>query len=197
MLLMCAVLPSHGLAASTVLIFGDSLTAGYRLQAEEALPAVVEARLREKGEQVTVVNGGVSGDTTAGGKARLDWMLERHSPDIVMVALGGNDMLRGLPPQTVKENLDAMLRTLKERKVKTILMQVKVPPNQDPGYTQSFNAIYPELAREHGVVLYPFFMEPLFGQTDYMLDDGVHPNARGVEYIAGYLADYLIKTGWL
>lgn len=197
MLLMCAVLPSHARAASTVLIFGDSLTAGYRLQANEALPAVVEAKLREKGEEVTVVNGGVSGDTTAGGKSRLVWMLDRHKPDVVLVALGGNDMLRGIPPQTVKANLDAMLATLQERGVRTILMGVKVPPNQDAGYTQAFNAIYPQLADEYDVALYPFFLESIFGRSDYMLDDGVHPNAKGVDYVAGYLADYLIKTGWL
>lgn len=186
------------MAASTVLIFGDSLTAGYRLQAHEALPAVVEDKLHEKGEtEVRVINGGVSGDTTAGGKARLAWMLEKHKPDVVMVALGGNDMLRGIPPETVRANLDAMLQTLKDQQVKTILMAVKVPPNQDATYTQAFNAVYPELAKEYGVVLYPFFMESLFGQTAYLLDDGVHPNALGVEYVAGYLADYLIKTGWL
>lgn len=185
------------MAASTILLFGDSLTAGYRLQADEALPAVVERNLRAKGEDAIVINGGVSGDTTAGGKARLAWMLEKHQPDIVMLALGGNDMLRGLPPETVKANLDAMLATLQQHDVKTVLMAVKVPPNQDAGYTQAFNAIYPELAGEYNVALYPFFLEPLFGQRDYLLDDGVHPNAKGVEYIGGYLADYFIKTGWL
>lgn len=198
MLLMCAVSPSYAQAASTVLIFGDSLTAGYRLQADEALPAVVQAKLHEKGEtDVTVINGGVSGDTTAGGKARLEWTLKKHKPDVVMIALGGNDMLRGIPPQTVQANLDAMLGMLKEQNIKTILMAVKVPPNQDPTYTQSFNAVYPSLAKQYNVVLYPFFMESLFGQTRYLLDDGVHPNAKGVDYVAGYLADYLLETGWL
>lgn len=197
MLMLGAVSPSDAHAASTVLIFGDSLTAGYRLNADEALPAVVEKKLREKGEEVTVINGGVSGDTTAGGKLRLAWTLGKHKPDVVLLALGGNDMLRGIPPQTVRENLDAMLATLKERNIRTILMAVQVPPNQDPAYTRAFNAIYPELAEEYGVVLYPFFLESIFGQPDYLLDDGIHPNARGVDYIAGYLADYLIKTGWL
>lgn len=197
MLSMGAVLPSHASAASTVLIFGDSLTSGYRLQAKEALPAVVEAKLREKGKKNKVINAGVSGDTTAGGKARLAWTLDRHKPDVVLLALGGNDMLRGIRPQTVRENLDAMLAMLKEREIKTILMGVTVPPYQDPGYTEAFNAIYPQLAKQYNVALYPFFLEAIFEHPDYMLDDGVHPNAKGVDYVAGFLADYLISTGWL
>lgn len=197
MLVGGTVLPSQAQATSTILIFGDSLSAGYRLQASEALPAVVEARLREKGEDVTVVNGGVSGDTTTGGKNRLEWMLDRHNPDIVLVALGGNDMLRGTPPATVKSNLDGMLAMLQSKNIKTILMAVKVPPNQDAAYTQEFNGIFPALAEEYNVALYPFFLESIFGNSDYMLDDGVHPNAKGVAYVAGYLADYFISTGWL
>lgn len=178
-------------------MFGDSLTAGYRLQAAEALPRVVERNLQARGLDVTVINGGVSGDTTTGGQRRLQWMLDKHRPDVVFVALGGNDMLRGIAPATVRQNLDAMLKLLQERGIRTVLMAVELPPNQDPAYTAQFNAIYPELAAQYGVPLYPFFLKNIFGRGEYMLDDGVHPNAQGVEYIGGHVADYLAGTGWL
>jgi acyl-CoA thioesterase-1 len=194
---MCTILPSHAQATSTILIFGDSLTAGYRLQPQEALPAVVERRLKEQQKDVQVINGGVSGDTTSGGVRRLTWMLDRHQPDIVFLALGGNDMLRGVAPDMVRKNLDTMLAELQQRNIKTILMGVTVPPNQDASYSAAFNAVYPNLAKQYNVVLYPFFLESIFGHRDYMLDDGVHPNARGVEYIAEHLADYFLKTGWI
>lgn len=183
-------------ATSRILIFGDSLSAGYRLQANEALPAVVESKMRAAGKEVTVINGGVSGDTTTGGVNRLPWTLNRHEPDVVVVALGANDMLRGVAPDTVRANLDKILTQLSERQIRTVLMAVTVPPNQDAVYAAQFNGIFPALAQQYNVALYPFFLEPIFGHTGYMLDDGVHPNAAGVDYIATYLADYLVQSGW-
>lgn len=197
LLVAATVLPSGAFAASKLLMFGDSLTAGYRLQKEQALPSVVERELVAKGKSVTVINGGVSGDTTTGGMRRLQWMLDKHSPDVVFLALGGNDMLRGIAPATVKQNLDTMLKLLQDRGIKTVFMAVKLPPNQDPTYSAQFNAIYPDLAAKYNVPLYPFFLEGLFGNKGYMLDDGVHPNAQGVEYIGKHVADYLISTNWL
>lgn len=192
-----AVLPSHAQATSRILIFGDSLTAGYRLKANEALPAQLQNKLKAHGLDVEVINGGVSGDTTAGGANRIAWTLKKHKPDVVLVALGSNDMLRAIEPRTVRTNLDSILSTLKERNIRTILMEVKAQSNQDPAYAVTFNAIYPELAQKYNIATYPFFLEAIFGHPDYMLDDGVHPNAKGVDYIAGYLAEYFLKTGWI
>lgn len=195
--LMSIVAPSYAHATSKIMIFGDSLTAGYRLKASEALPEVLEKKLLAHELDVEVINGGVSGDTTTGGMSRLAWMLDKHSPDVVMVALGGNDMMRGIAPNVVRQNLKWMLKLLASRDIKTILMAVKMPPNQDATYSAQFNAIYPELAEEHNVALYPFFLEGIYGHPDYMLKDGIHPNAKGVDYIAAYLAEYFLKTGWI
>ncbi|MCH2546377.1 MAG: arylesterase [Alphaproteobacteria bacterium] len=196
-LIICTVSPTQALATSKILIFGDSLSSGYRLKAHEALPAVVEHQLLEMGHDIKVINGGVTGETTTGGASRLKWSLDKYQPDIVMIALGGNDMLRGISPKVVRKNIDAMLAMLQERGIKTILMAVKVPPHHDPTYTHDFNSIFPNLAERYGVALYPFFLEAIYAHKDYMLNDGIHPNAQGVKYIAGYLAGYLADTGWL
>lgn len=175
---------------------GDSLTAGHRLKSSKTLPVLLEQKLQAHGLDVEVINGGVSGDTTAGGLKRLEWMLEKHQPDLVFVALGGNDMLRALAPAQVEYNLDMMLYTLHQKSIKSILMQVTVPANQDATYAAQFNAIYPKLAQKYNIALYPFFLVPIFGHAEYMLDDGIHPNAMGVEVIATQLADYFLKNGY-
>lgn len=197
MLSLVAVLPSHAQATSRILIFGDSLTAGYRLKANEALPVQLQNKLKAHGLDVEVINGGVSGDTTASGANRIVWTLDKHKPDVVLVALGSNDMLRAIEPDIVRTNLDSILATLQQRQIKTILMEVKVPVNQDPAYAAKFNAIFPELAQKYNIATYPFFLEAIFGHPDYMLNDGAHPNAKGVDYIASHLADYFLKTGWI
>jgi acyl-CoA thioesterase I len=190
------VLPSAALAATKLLMMGDSLTAGYRLKSSEALPVVLQEKLIAHGLEAEVINGGVSGDTTAGGHKRLEWMLEKHEPKLVFVALGGNDMLRGIDPAQVEYNLDSILYTLHQKGIKAILMQVTVPENQDATYAAQFNAIFPKLAQKYNIALYPFFLTPIFGHPDYMLDDGVHPNAKGIDYIAAHLADFFLKNGY-
>lgn len=176
---------------TTILLYGDSITAGYGLEAKDSVPVRLEKMLREQGKSVRVVSGGVSGDTTSGGRSRLGWTLKKHEPDIVVLALGGNDVLRGLPPEIPRENLDAMLTELKEQDMVTVLSAVQAPENLGEAYTQAFNAIYPELAAKHEVPLYPFYLERTYGKAELMQADGIHPSAEGARVIAEDLAGYL------
>ncbi len=165
-----------------IAVLGDSLAAGYGLGAAEAFPARLERALRARGWNVRVINAGVSGDTTAGGRARLDWTLA-ESPDLMIVELGGNDALRGLAPDSTAANLDAILTRLKERGVQPILAGMRAPRNLGQDYYTKFDALFPRLAGKHGVPLYPFFLEGVAGDPALNLGDGIHPNAKGVEVI--------------
>ncbi|KIH76021.1 hypothetical protein GFER_13940 [Geoalkalibacter ferrihydriticus DSM 17813] len=163
-------------------VLGDSLTAGYGLAPEEAFPARLEKALREQGCAVRVINAGVSGDTSAGGLARLEWTLA-DEPHIVLVNLGGNDTLRGLAPEHTRANLDAILTRLRERGVQPILAGMRAPRNFGRDYYIPFDALYPSLAEKHDVPFYPFFLEGVAGVPELNLPDGIHPNAQGVEEI--------------
>ncbi len=175
----------------TVLAFGDSLTAGYGLPQDQAFPQVLERRLADMGRNVKVRNGGVSGDTSAGGRARLDWMLD-PKPDAVILELGANDALRGLPPEQLQENLAAILETLKARQIPVLLAGMMAPRNLGPDYVKSFDRVYPALSREFEVPLYPFFIGPTLSRPGLTLADGLHPNPEGVRMIVeGILPDVL------
>lgn len=163
-------------------VLGDSLAAGYGLAPEEAFPARLEQALRQAGCPVRVINAGVSGDTSAGGLARLDWSLA-DAPHIVLVELGGNDALRGLAPEHTRDNLDAILGRLKERGITPILAGMLAPRNLGRDYYIPFDGIYPQLAAKHEVPLYPFFLEGVAGVPELNLPDGIHPNAQGIEEI--------------
>lgn len=163
-------------------VLGDSLAAGYGLAPDEAFPAQLEQALRDAGCRVRVINAGVSGDTSAGGLARLEWTLA-DAPQIVLVELGGNDALRGLAPEHTQANLDAILRRLKERGVRPILAGMLAPRNLGSDYYIPFDGLYPQLAKQHQVPLYPFFLEGVAGVPELNLPDGIHPNAQGVEEI--------------
>jgi len=165
-----------------IAILGDSLTAGYGLPQEKGFPARLQAALRREGFAAEVVNAGVSGDTTAGGLARIDWLLA-SAPNLVIVELGGNDALRGLSPEETRSNLDAILRRLDEAGAMVLLAGMRAPRNLGQPYYTKFDRIYPELAEKHGVALYPFFLEGVAGDPKLNLDDGIHPNGRGVEVI--------------
>lgn len=168
--------------AVKVMAFGDSLTAGYGLPAREGFVSRLEAALKAEGYNVTIINAGVSGDTTAGGKARLDWSLAER-PDAVLLELGANDALRGLSPAASEANLDAMLNVLKERKIPVLLIGMKSPPNLGAEYGTAFEAIYPRLAARYGVPLYPFFLDGVAANSTLNQADGIHPNAAGVHEI--------------
>ena len=172
----------HGLAQTVplkILALGDSLTAGYNLPGNAAFPAQLEKALRGKGLQATVINAGVSGDTTAGGLARLDWALA-DKPTHALVALGANDMLRGLSPEQARANLDKIVARLKKEGVKVMLVGMLAAPNLGADYGKRFNAIFPDLAKKHDVPLYPFFLDEVASNPKLNLGDGLHPNREGV-----------------
>ncbi len=183
-LLAGALPPGAGQAGEPVRIvaFGDSLTAGLGLSAGDAFPARLEAALREKGLDVTITNAGVSGDTTTGGLARLDWTLG-DPVDGIIVELGANDALRGIDPAIARAALDEIIARLKTREITILLAGMLAPPNMGPEYGAAFNAIYPDLAETYGILLYPFFLDGVAGSPRLNQPDGLHPTAAGVDII--------------
>jgi acyl-CoA thioesterase I len=177
----------------TLVALGDSLTQGYGLPQGEGLVPQLQAWLDASGADVRVVNAGVSGDTTAGGLARLDWALEPGT-DALMVALGGNDLLRGIDPATSRANLDAILAEARSRGLPVLLVGMEAPGNYGPEFKAAFDAMYPELAGRHGALLVRNFFAPLLGGSNdpaalqpWMQPDGIHPNAEGVKRIVASL----------
>lgn len=173
-----------------VVFLGDSLTAGLGVDAGEAFPALVGEMLRREGRPAEVVNAGVSGDTTAGGLRRLDWLL-RQKPDVVVVGLGGNDGLRGLQLQASEENLRAIVRKSREAGAKVLLLGMQMPPNYGPEYTAQFRELYPRVAKETGATLVPFLLEGVGGDPRLNQPDGIHPTAEGHRIIAANVVQQL------
>lgn len=174
---------SSGIPASAETLplvgFGDSLMAGYQLPQEDALPVRLEKALVADGEDVTVANAGVSGDTTAAGLARVDWSVPDGTKGVIL-ELGANDALRGIPPEETEKNLDAIIGRLKNRGIAVLLVGMLAPPNMGADYGERFNLIYPKLAQKHGVALYPFILDGVVTRSELQLDDGMHPNAKGI-----------------
>ncbi|MSP20259.1 MAG: arylesterase [Alphaproteobacteria bacterium] len=179
-------------AATTIVAFGDSLTAGYGL-ADPALffPARLEGALRAAGVDVRLVNAGVSGDTSSGGLSRLDWSLV-ETPDLVILELGANDALRGIAPAITEANLDKMLAALAAKRIPVLLAGMLAPPNLGPEYGQAFNSLYTRLAAKYAVPLYPFFLDGVAAQSALLQNDGMHPNARGVDVIVERIVPYVL-----
>ena len=175
-----------------IVAFGDSLTAGYGLSASDAFPAQLESALRQAGRQVRVINGGVSGETAAGGRARLDWVLA-DKPDAAIVELGANDALRGIDPKEVSRNLGALLSELKKRNVRVLLAGMLAPPNLGSRYTRAFDTIFPDLAAAHDVMLYPFFLDGVAAEPALNQQDGIHPNALGIAVIVDRILPYVSR----
>jgi acyl-CoA thioesterase-1 len=175
-----------------VLAFGDSLTAGLGLPANDAFPARLQAKLQSEGIAVDVVNGGVSGDTTTDGLARLDWSLA-DKPDFVILALGANDALRGIDPKIVRANLDAMIDRIKTSGARILLLGMLAPTNWGAQYEHEFDSIYPELAKAHDVPLYPFFLDGVAMNPALNQPDGMHPNQRGVAIMVDRIAPLVAK----
>jgi len=166
----------------TIVAFGDSLTAGYGVKTSESFPVQLQMALEAKGHKVTIVNAGVSGDTTAGGLERLDWALDPQ-PDAVILELGANDALRGIDPKEPRANVDKMLAKLKAKNIAVLLTGMKAPSNWGADYAKSFDAIYPDLATKYGVPLYPFFLEGVALDKAFTQPDGLHPTGVGVAEI--------------
>ena len=168
-----------------VLAFGDSLTAGYALDRGLGFAPQLQATLRRHGIAATVADGGVSGDTSQAGRARLGWTLDGlpRKPDLVIVELGANDMLRALDPALTRSNLDAILTALDRRRIKVVLAGMRAAPNLDPAYIARFEALYRDLAAKHRATLYPFFLDGAAGRAGMMQSDGMHPTFAGVKTI--------------
>jgi acyl-CoA thioesterase-1 len=165
-----------------VVALGDSLTAGYQIQGTAAFPVQLERALKAKGLAVEVANAGVSGDTSSGGLARLDWSVPAGT-DAVILELGANDMLRGFDPKVTREALSEIVRRLKARNIEVLLCGMRAAPNLGPDYVQAFDAIYPELAAANDILLYPFFLEGAVADPKLNIGDGLHPSAQGVAKI--------------
>lgn len=176
------MLGSTGLASAEpyrIVGFGDSLMAGYGLRPNEGFPRQLEAALRKKGYEVEVADAGVSGDTTSGGLSRLDWSVP-DGTDLVILELGANDMLRGVSPALAEKNLDTMIARLKQRGIGVLLAGMRAAPSLGDQYVRAFDAIFPRLARKHNVPLYPFFLDGVVADRSYLLEDRMHPNAKGI-----------------
>lgn len=179
-------------AGTTIVILGDSLTAGLGLSEEEAYPARLEAKLRSAGQSdISVVNAGVSGDTTAGGLRRLAWVL-RQKPTHLVVALGANDMLRGLPPKETEKNLILLIEQIKKAGAKPVLFGMKATANLGSAYRKEFDAIYPRVAQREKISFLPFLLEGVALKAELNQADGIHPNSRGQEILAERTAKFLL-----
>lgn len=197
--LACVAVPRVAIATAaapgpdprTLLVLGDSLSAGYGMAASEAWPALLEARLRARDPRFRVVNASISGETTAGGLARIDAALARHRPAIVVIALGSNDALRGLPLELARENLAAMARRARDAGAAVLVVGMEMPPNFGPAFTEAFRTLFAEVAAAEGAELLPFLLEPIARERANFLDDNLHPTPETqpviLEHVLGVL----------
>jgi acyl-CoA thioesterase-1 len=170
--------------APRIIVLGDSLTAGLGLDITQSFPSVLQHRLDTEGYEYEVINAGVSGDTSAGGLRRLDWALQDGTPKVLIVALGGNDGLRGLPPEQLESNLAAIIERGQKRGLRVILAGMEAPPNFGADYTQRFRTVYQTLAERYNVPLIPFLLQGVAGNAALNQPDGIHPNTRGAQLVA-------------
>lgn len=180
-------------AAPKVLFLGDSLTAGYGIDPEKAYPNLVKDILKKEGIEIEVMNASISGSTSASAISRLKWSL-RGKPDVMLLALGANDGLRGIKLHSTKENLKNAIKLAKSNGVKVILAGMQIPPNYGPEYTKEFQKMFPDLKKEEGVTLLPFLLKDVAGQRQYNIDDGIHPNEEGHKIIAKTVAPFIRKA---
>ncbi len=169
---------AHSSDEPTILIFGDSLSAGYGIDVDQSWTALLQSRLNAQGYEHRVINASISGETTEGGKTRISAMLGNFSPDLVILELGGNDGLRGFPPTVMKDNLREIIETTRDAGSSVVLLGIRIPTNYGPRYTAAFENVYRELAEELGILWIEFFMEGVALNESLMQDDGIHPNAE-------------------
>jgi len=184
LIFLCVGLNSQSVLAKKleIVALGDSLTAGYQLPPADAFPVRLEAELKARGHDVSVLNAGVSGDTSTGALSRLDWAVPQTA-DIVIVELGANDALRGIDPAKTRASLSQVVERIKQRGAAVLLAGMVAPPNMGEDYAGQFNPMFAELAKEQGVALYPFFLEGVAAQPNLNLADGMHPNRKGIDVI--------------
>ena len=181
--------------ATEIIVLGDSLTAGYGLPPQAGFVPQLEQALRAKAYQVRLINAGVSGDTSTGGRIRMDWSVPDKSdrPQAAIVALGANDALRGIDPQLTKRNLAQIIGSLQKRDFAVMLVGMLAPPNMGRVYGEQFNSLYPALAKQYKLVYYPFFLDGVAAQKNLNLDDGIHPNAEGIKIIVARMLPMVEK----
>lgn len=179
---------SQSVLAQKLLILGDSLSAAYGMQESEGWVALLAQQT-----PLELINGSISGETTGGGLARLPALLTQHQPNWVLIELGGNDGLRGFAPSLIANNLQQMIDLIKQHNAQPILMQIRIPPNYGPRYIERFSAIYPQLAAENAIALWPFFMDDIAVQPELMMADGIHPNIQAQPLIKHFMLD-LVST---
>lgn len=186
--MLILLLSAPGLWASTIVVIGDSLSDAYNMPREAGWPALLDQRL---GEDVRVIDGAISGDTSAGAVSRVQDLLDQAQPQVLIVILGGNDGLRGLPPGQLERNLAIIVEAGKAAGAEVALMQIRLPPNLGPVYIERFETIYPRLVERHGITLIPFFLQDLFDQPGMIMDDGIHPTEAAQPLLAGLLEPYV------
>lgn len=192
--LYVSLIPLHAQEMKNILAFGDSLTAGYGLGPGEGFTDQLERTLNEQGLNVKVANAGVSGDTTSGGLSRLEWVLASASDvDLVILALGGNDALRGIQPEITRQNMDKMVSILKEKNIPTLIAGMMAPPNLGPQYGDKFNTIYSDMAKKYDFAIYPFFLDGVAGFLELNQNDRIHPNPKGVKIITEKMSRSIIE----
>ena len=182
---------SSSAQAQTLLVLGDSLSAGYQMQAEQSWPALLNEKWQQQGGEHKLINASISGETTLGGLARLPALLEEHKPDWVLIELGGNDGLRGFAPAITRANLTKMVALAKASQTKTVLTQIQLPRNYGARYLQQFEQIFPELAQANGLPLMPFFLDDIVLRPELMMNDGIHPTAAAQPQIRDRVARFI------
>ncbi|WAK02215.1 arylesterase [Methylobacter sp. YRD-M1] len=188
--LIVSLMPMTALAKSIV-VLGDSISAGYGIEVKQGWVALLQDRLAQANSPYEVINASISGDTTAGGLARIDKILATHKPDVVLVELGANDGLRGLPPRLVKDNLAQITQRARKAGAKVLLLSMRIPPNYGKRYTEMFYDAYPQLSKELGVPYMPFILEDVALVKELMQPDGLHPNAKAQPMIADKVWEHL------
>ncbi|MCK6263892.1 multifunctional acyl-CoA thioesterase I/protease I/lysophospholipase L1 [Vibrio sp. ZSDE26] len=179
--------------SSTLLVLGDSLSAGYNMPIEKAWPSLLSEALEKHNKTIQVVNGSISGDTTGNGLSRLPQLLEQHKPDYVLIELGANDGLRGFSPKLVSNTLTDLISITKQSNASPILMQIRIPPNYGKRYSNAFYQMYPKIAEQENIPIIPFFLEHVVIKPEWMMDDGLHPKPEAQPWIAEFVATSLYE----
>lgn len=174
-----------------ILFVGDSYTAGLGVKEEFSYPTLIEKKFQKDGLNVSVINGGVSGDTTAGGKRRIEWMLNQSKPNLVVLSLGGNDVLRGLPTKQTKENLVTMIKKVQKRKIPVAVLGIAAPHNVGKKYKNEFDSIFKEIKKETSVPVHFNYIAKVISRNDFILSDGLHPNQKGHQVLADEVYEFL------
>lgn len=192
-MLLVLFVTAAAVQAKTLLILGDSLSAGYGLSQQQSWVPLLQQKLSEQDDGWTLVNASISGETSGGGLARLPALLQQHKPDYVLIELGANDGLRGFPVPQLEANLNAMVTQIKQQQSQAVLMQIRIPPNYGPRYTKLFTDLYPNIAKEQQIPLWPFFMETIALKQQWMQADGLHPNLEAQAVIADLMLPLVLS----